>query len=75
MCMRSMLRYEFDQVMQNADGTESQVPITWSYNHHYSARVVGKYVMPHHALHHRHLLKARKPRGKAEPPNRSRIQC
>eukprot|EP00040_Diaphanoeca_grandis_P022873 m.123597 g.123597 ORF g.123597 m.123597 type:complete len:807 (-) comp29000_c0_seq2:129-2549(-) len=39
----AIVGYEFDQVIQNADGTESPVPVTWSYNHHYSARVVGKY--------------------------------
>jgi hypothetical protein len=36
------MNYEFDQVIQNKDGTETPVPVTWSYNHHYSARVVGK---------------------------------
>ena len=39
----AIVGYEFDQVIANPDGTESPVPVTWSYNHHYSARVVGKY--------------------------------
>jgi len=39
----AIVGYEFDQMMQNSDGTESPVPVTWSYNHHYSGRVVGKY--------------------------------
>lgn len=39
----AIVGYEFDQVITNPDGTESPVPVTWSYNHHYSARVVGKY--------------------------------
>ena len=38
----AIVGYEFDQVMQSLDGTETPVPVTWSYNHHYSARVVGK---------------------------------
>jgi hypothetical protein len=39
----AIVGYEFDQVIRNPDGTETPVPVTWSYNHHYSARVVGKY--------------------------------
>eukprot|EP00912_Choanoflagellata_sp_UC4_P000200 UC4_evm5s127 len=39
----AIVGYEFDQVIQNQDGTEQPVPVTWSYNHHYSARVVGKH--------------------------------
>jgi hypothetical protein len=39
----AIVGYEFDQVIRNDDGTETPVPVTWSYNHHYSARVVGKY--------------------------------
>jgi hypothetical protein len=39
----AIVGYEFDQVIKNPDGSETPVPITWSYNHHYSARVVGKY--------------------------------
>ena len=39
----AIVGYEFDQVMRNKNGTETPVPVTWSYNHHYSARVVGKY--------------------------------
>ena len=40
---QAIVGYEFDQVIANEDGTESPVPVTWSYNHHYSARVVGQY--------------------------------
>ena len=44
----AIVGYEFDQVIHNPDGTGplpdgTPVPVTWSYNHHYSARVVGKH--------------------------------
>ena len=29
--------YEVDQVFKNSDGSETSVPITWAYNHHYEA--------------------------------------
>jgi len=38
----AIVGYEWDQVITNKDGSETPVPVTWSYNHHYSARVVGK---------------------------------
>ena len=33
----AIVGYEVDQVFLNADGSESPVPITWAYNHHYEA--------------------------------------
>lgn len=33
----AIVGYEVDQVFVNPDGSESPVPITWAYNHHYEA--------------------------------------
>ena len=30
----AIVGYEWDQVIQNEDGTETPIPVTWTYNHH-----------------------------------------
>jgi hypothetical protein len=38
----AIVGYESDQVQKHPDGTETRVPITWQYNHHYGPILTGR---------------------------------